>query len=160
MKHPKNLFILSLLSTTLFVSCTGSDQDGNETKTTQDVKEKEVVEDYLDLEFSQEEGNEEGEAEEERKARKEETIKEINQSTYRTLTCNDILDSLEQSIDIYERKGELGVLEYFSELQGDAYFKACLKSNDDFKNKFNDLYMSLSEIRNRKDQEAAEQETP
>ncbi|MCA1752174.1 MAG: hypothetical protein ABR572_11555, partial [Cryomorphaceae bacterium] len=128
---------------------------------TEDVKEKEIVEDYLNREFSAEDGNESNEAPEERKTRKEETIKEINESTYRSLTCNDILDSLEQSIDIYDRKGDLGVLEYFSELQGDAYFKACLKSNDGFKHKFNDLYMSLSEIRNRKDEEAARAvETP
>ena len=161
MKHLTPPFIAALLSTLLFVSCAGSEQDSTETKTTEEVKEKEIVEDYLNREFSAEGAKNTDEAPEERKTRKEEAIKEINESTYRSLTCNDILDSLERSIDIYDREGDLGVLEYFSELQGDAYFKACLKSNDDFKGKFNDLYMSLSEIRNRKDEEAARDgETP
>lgn len=156
MKKLIYMTIIAIIPAAAFVSCAGSPEKNDEVRTTEDVKEREIIEDYLNREFSVEDVKDSDEAPEERKTRKEQTIKEINESTYRSLTCADILDSLKQSIDIYDKQGDLGVLEYFSELQGDAYFKACLRSNDDFKGKFNDLYMSLSEIRQRKDREAAE----
>lgn len=69
------------------------------------------------------------------------------------MSCEDILDSLQSCIKLYAQSGDLEVLSYFSDLQSDSYFKACLKSNEAFKDKFNDLYMELGEIRQKKEEE-------
>lgn len=143
-------------------ACGGEDtaQSAEEETVLEEVKERDVIEGFLETEFAKEDGaQEDAEEAEIEKERRANTLRDISESSYKTLTCSDILDSLQVCIKQYEKEGDLGVLGYFSDLQSDSYFKACLKSNEAFKNKFNDLYMELGEIRQKKEaQEEVEKE--
>lgn len=127
-------------------------QNAEEESVLDQVKDRDVIEGFLETEFANEaDDKDDPEQEEIQRERRANTLKEISQSSYKTLSCSDILDSLQVCIKQYEKEGDLGVLGYFSDLQSDSYFKACLKSNEAFKDKFNDLYMELGQIRQEKE---------
>lgn len=156
MKNAFFLFAAGLFllfnSTSCVNSCGRDDSEVNE-ESLETIKEREMVEEYLQIEFESEdpENDSVDDTDSLKKERKKSTLEEINKSTYKDMTCIAILDSLQSCIKIYEAEGDLGVLGYFSDLQGDAYFKACIKSNDAFKEKFNNLYKELGEIRAEKE---------
>ncbi len=157
MKKPQIILIL-----VCFVGMAMSQCVTKEAKTTnsepdeelQEVKEREAVEEFLESEFVLPQEGATPDDAQEKQARKQETIREINESTYREMSCADILDSLHSCIRAFEQSGDLDLLTYFSDLQGDSYFRACLRSNEENKKKYNDLYMELGEIRARMDEDS------